>query len=36
VIGDASVFDGVAHPFNFDKDNAYGEATITRVCVFAW
>jgi predicted TIM-barrel fold metal-dependent hydrolase len=26
VIGDAIVFDGVAHPFNFDKDNAYGSA----------
>ncbi len=26
MIGDAIVFDGVAHPFNFDKDNAYGSA----------
>jgi predicted TIM-barrel fold metal-dependent hydrolase len=26
VIGDAVVFDGVAHPFNFDADNAFGAA----------
>ena len=26
MIGDAIVFDGVAHPFNFEKDNAYGSA----------
>ncbi|MGH3659792.1 MAG: amidohydrolase family protein, partial [Micromonosporaceae bacterium] len=25
MIGDAFVFDGVAHPFNFEKDNAYGQ-----------
>ena len=24
MIGDAFVFDGVAHPFNFEPDNAYG------------
>ena len=24
MIGDAIVFDGVAHPFNFASDNAYG------------
>ncbi len=26
MIGDALVFDGVAHPFNFEADNAYGSA----------
>ena len=26
MIGDAIVFDGVAHPFNFEDDNAYGSA----------
>ena len=26
MIGDAFVFDGVAHPFNFEADNAYGPA----------
>ena len=26
MIGDAFVFDGVAHIFNFDEDNAYGSA----------
>ena len=26
MIGDAFVFDGVAHPFNFEPDNAYGSA----------
>ncbi len=26
MIGDALVFDGVAHPFNFEADNAYGPA----------
>src|SRR5680860_657820 len=26
MIGDALVFDGVAHPFNFEPDNAYGWA----------
>jgi predicted TIM-barrel fold metal-dependent hydrolase len=25
MIGDAFVFDGVAHPFNFEADNAYGQ-----------
>ena len=26
MIGDAFVFDGVAHPFNFEADNARGPA----------
>jgi uncharacterized protein len=26
MIGDAFVFDGVAHPFNFEADNARGRA----------
>ena len=26
MIGDAFVFDGVAHPFNFTAKNAYGTA----------
>ena len=26
MIGDALVFDGVAHPFNFEADNARGPA----------
>ncbi len=26
MIGDALVFDGVAHPFNFEESNAYGPA----------
>jgi hypothetical protein len=26
MIGDAIVFDGVAHPFNFEKGNAFGSA----------